>query len=51
MFSRPELCLSEIGCVSEILVVFLGLSCVFQTWVVFVRPWFRFGGLSCVFRP
>ena len=32
MFSRAELCLSDLGCVSEIVVVF------FQALVVFFRP-------------
>ena len=31
VFFRRELCLSDLGFVSEVLVVFSGLRCVFQT--------------------
>ena len=54
VFSTPELCLSDLGCVSDPEI----LSCVIQALVVFSRPQLRLSDLGCVseilvvfFRP
>ena len=50
VFSRPPLCLSDLSCFSEILVVFSeALVVLFRPELCFIRPWLRFGDLSCVF--